>query len=131
MFGYTKDFLPMHLGVNSIFLEDLCNILFDIEYHSKKTKDFDKFSAWDYRYNNEELKEIKQQIQEEIIKRILTNKGKRIETLKVNEKTLMDSVIERNITSTFFMSDTEIVDLGIEFGKTPYQIFSFIEKELK
>lgn len=128
MFGYTKDFMPSHFGIASLYLIDFSQILEEVLIHKNIPKDFDEYQDSAFIRFNPKALEVKNRIHQEIEKRTSLNKSKRIDTLIVNKKSIYDLIRDYNITSSFQVRGTTLLHVALEFGKTVFQIESFVKK---
>lgn len=127
--GHTRDFIPYMMSLTAIFLEMLMNDVKSIIIEENLPDDFESTIETHY-VLNPEYRRVTDLIVKSIKDKISINSSKRIDSLTVDGKNVYDLMKEFNVwTTTFFMSK-DLLRIALILGKTPKQVYGFVEKVL-
>lgn len=132
MIGYTKDVFMYQFGITCLLLKNFCINTKKILIDKDIPNDFEEFNIYSMLYSDKKMLNIKNTINDTLIKEVSRNKSKRIETvLSSNGEGIKDLIEKYNIKHTIFLNSQQIMKISLELGKTPKQVRDFIEKYLE
>lgn len=127
--GGTIDFIPYMASITAVFLEfylDLVKGFID----GKLPSDFET-ESYNFYPTDEKYRNTIAEIMEHIRVQTAVNKAKRIDTLVVDGKTVVDLMKELDIRFRYFIPSEDILLISLKMGKPVSQVKSYIESVLE
>ena len=128
LFGYTKDFTPMHFGVATVYLLNFCENLENVIVKNDTPTDFEEYAVYNFQRMTTFGREITTKIRNKIDALCTVNKSKRIDTLMVNEKNIYDYIREHSMDYYLNVRGVPLLRTAMSLGKSVSQVETFVKK---
>lgn len=129
--GYTKDFAYYQFGLTTILLELYSKLFYDFIFNNRKPSDFEEFSVQSFEYKNESYKQIKEKIKGYLEQQLTLNQSEKITMLNIKNESIDTLMDKYDIKYIVGLQHSDIVNIGLTLGKTPYQVKKYIENKIR
>lgn len=131
LFGYTKDFTPLHFGVATVYLLNFCENLKNVIVKKDTPTDLEEYATYNYQMMTTFGRDVTTKIHNEIDALCAVNKSKRIDTLIVNEKNIYDYMREHSMNYHLNVRGVPLLHTAIGLGKSVSQVETFVKKYIE